>query len=116
MLRPMIELNSADVKLMLKKLRDIEPDAVKLYKREIRTIAKPVADDIQRRIPSDPPLSGMGFTVRRLLGYETSTTLDEGLTELVEWIRDRGVKDFEYHLPIEIESDRLPDTWAKRLF
>lgn len=65
MLKAVLDLNSADVKLMLKKLRDIEPDAVKEYKKEIRTIAKPVADEIQRRIPSNPPLSGMGFTVRR---------------------------------------------------
>jgi hypothetical protein len=34
----------------------------------------------------------------------------------VAWIKSRGAKDFEYHLPIEIHSDRLPDTWAKRLF
>lgn len=53
---------------------------------------------------------------RRLLGYQTSTTLDEGLTSLVEWIKERGTKDFEYHLPIEIESERLPATWAKRWF
>lgn len=53
---------------------------------------------------------------RRLLGYQTSTTLDEGLTSLVEWIKERGTKDFEYHLSIEIESERLPATWAKRWF
>lgn len=53
---------------------------------------------------------------RRLLGYQTSTTLDKGLTSLVDWIRERGTKEFEYHLPIEIESERLPATWAKKLF
>jgi UDP-glucose 4-epimerase len=53
---------------------------------------------------------------RELLGYQTSTTLDEGLTDLVNWIRERGVKEFEYHLPIEIQSERLPATWAKRWF
>ncbi len=53
---------------------------------------------------------------RELLGYQTSTSLDKGLTDLVAWIKSRGAKDFEYHLPIEIHSDRLPDTWAKRLF
>lgn len=53
---------------------------------------------------------------RQLLGYETSTTLDQGLTDLVNWIRERGIKEFEYHLPIEIQSERLPATWAKRLF
>ena len=80
MLRPMLELNSADVKLMLKKLRSIEPDAVKLYKKEIRTIAKPVADEIQRTIPNSPPLSGMGFTVRRTNPVTGNTTyyINEG--------------------------------------
>ena len=53
---------------------------------------------------------------RKLLNYKTSTTLDEGLTQLIEWIKARGVKNFEYHLPIEIKSDRLPETWAKRWF
>lgn len=65
MLNPVLTLNSGDVKLMLKKLKQVEPDLVKEYKKELRTIAKPVADDIQRRIPSNPPLSGMGYTVRR---------------------------------------------------
>lgn len=53
---------------------------------------------------------------RRLLGYKTSTNLDEGLTSLVKWIEERGIKEFEYHLPIEIQSERLPTTWAKRWF
>lgn len=53
---------------------------------------------------------------RTLLGYKTGTNLDEGLTELVDWIKARGVKNFDYHLPIEIQSSKLPDTWAKRWF
>ena len=53
---------------------------------------------------------------RKLLGYQTSTNLENGLTQLVKWIRDRGPKAFEYHLPIEIRNDRLPDTWSKRMF
>jgi UDP-glucose 4-epimerase len=53
---------------------------------------------------------------RKLLNYKTSTTLEKGLTDLVEWVKNKGTKKFEYHLPIEIVSDRLPDTWSKRLF
>jgi len=53
---------------------------------------------------------------RELLNYRTSTTLDEGLTDLVNWIRDRGTKEFEYHLPIEIHTEALPETWARRWF
>jgi len=51
---------------------------------------------------------------RRLLGYETTVTLDQGLRDLVEWIRPR-VKEFEYHLPIEIVSDLTPKTWTQKL-
>jgi UDP-glucose 4-epimerase len=53
---------------------------------------------------------------RELLNYQTSTTLEEGLTDLVNWIRDRGTKEFEYHLPIEIHTEALPETWARRWF
>lgn len=51
---------------------------------------------------------------RRLLGYETTVSLDQGLRDLVDWIRPK-VKDFEYHLPIEIVSDATPKTWVDRL-
>jgi UDP-glucose 4-epimerase len=51
---------------------------------------------------------------RQLLGYETTVSLDQGLQDLVDWIRPR-VKDFEYHLPIEIDSDLTPKTWTQRL-
>jgi UDP-glucose 4-epimerase len=51
---------------------------------------------------------------RRLLGYETTVSLDQGLRDLVEWIRPR-VKPFEYHLSIEIDSPLTPKTWTQRL-
>jgi UDP-glucose 4-epimerase len=51
---------------------------------------------------------------RKLLGYQTTVSLDQGLQDLVDWIRPR-VKDFEYHLPIEIDSDLTPKTWTQRL-
>jgi len=52
---------------------------------------------------------------RELLGYETKTSLGQGLTELVEWIREQGPREFDYHLPIEIDSDKVPTTWRNRL-
>lgn len=52
---------------------------------------------------------------RMLLGYETKTTLEEGLRKMIEPIK-RNPKPFEYHLPIEIVSDRTPKTWTDRLF
>jgi UDP-glucose 4-epimerase len=52
---------------------------------------------------------------RELLGYETKTSLDQGLSELVEWIREQGPREFDYHLPIEIDSDKVPTSWSKRM-
>jgi hypothetical protein len=65
MLNPILELNSADVKAMLRKLKDIEPNGVKEFRQEINRIAKPVADQIKLNIPNQPPLSGMGFVISR---------------------------------------------------
>jgi UDP-glucose 4-epimerase len=52
---------------------------------------------------------------RRLLGYETKVSLRDGLQSMVDWIRAHGPKPFEYHLPIEIDSPLLPETWKSRL-
>jgi UDP-glucose 4-epimerase len=51
---------------------------------------------------------------RELLNYETTVSLQDGLRDLVDWIRPR-VKEFEYHLPIEIVSDLTPKTWTEKL-
>ena len=52
---------------------------------------------------------------RALLDYKTETDLTSGLKQLVEYIKGRGVKPFEYHLPLEIVSDKTPKTWSQRL-
>lgn len=52
---------------------------------------------------------------RKVLGYETKTTLDAGLRELVSWIQEQGSKPFDYHLPIEIMNERTPASWSQKL-
>lgn len=52
---------------------------------------------------------------RRLLGYESRVSLREGLQSMVDWIRLHGTKPFSYHLPIEIDSPLVPDTWKSQL-
>ena len=52
---------------------------------------------------------------RTLLNYSTSTTLVDGLTQLSNWIIQRGAKPFEYHLPIEFVTEKTPKTWTQRL-
>lgn len=53
---------------------------------------------------------------RRILGYQTTYLLDRGLSEMIEWISQRGTKPFQYHLPLEIINERTPLTWKDQLF
>lgn len=52
---------------------------------------------------------------RRLLSYETKTTLEVSIRETVEYIRQKGPKEFDYSYPIEIINEKTPKTWSKRL-
>lgn len=53
---------------------------------------------------------------RKLFGYVTRYTLREGLEKTIDWIAAKGTKSFEYHLPLEIENGKCPETWTSRLF
>ena len=78
MLRPVVNLSSADMKALFAKLRETEPGLLKEFRKEVKAIAKPVDDEINRLIPQQPPLSGMGFVIRREsrvtgnIGYSTN--------------------------------------------
>ncbi|HUQ48633.1 MAG TPA: NAD-dependent epimerase/dehydratase family protein [Gemmatimonadaceae bacterium] len=52
---------------------------------------------------------------RKLLDYRTTVTLREGLQSIIDWISAHGTKPFTYHLPIEIDSPLVPETWTSRL-
>jgi UDP-glucose 4-epimerase len=52
---------------------------------------------------------------RRLLGYETKTDLVTAVQKTVEYIRQKGPKEFDYSYPLEIISDKTPATWKDRL-
>jgi UDP-glucose 4-epimerase len=53
---------------------------------------------------------------RQFLSYSTTTSLDEGLVELIEWIRKSKPKKFDYHLPIEFVTEKTPISWTTDLF
>lgn len=53
---------------------------------------------------------------RKLLGYETKTTLRGGLSTMIEHIKTRKPKPFRYHLDLEIVSDITPRTWKDKIF
>ncbi len=52
---------------------------------------------------------------REMLGYRTTLGLEDGLRDIVEYIRDVGPRKFRYHLDIEIRTARTPRTWTDRL-
>ncbi|MFG2005178.1 NAD-dependent epimerase/dehydratase family protein [Spirillospora sp. NPDC048911] len=90
----------------------------------VRTLAETIAEVIG--IPCDPifmperPLEVHHATcdsgkARRLLGYETRTTLREGIVSMVDFIRERGVREFDYDIELEIVSGLTPATWTERL-
>lgn len=52
---------------------------------------------------------------RRLLDYQPQIPLDEGLLRMIDYVEQRGVKPFEYHLPLEIINEQTPETWKGKL-
>lgn len=52
---------------------------------------------------------------RKLLGYQTKTTLREGLEEMVKDIKEKGTKDFIYNYEIEINNENTPNTWKDKM-
>jgi UDP-glucose 4-epimerase len=51
---------------------------------------------------------------RALLGYRPRVSLEEGLREMIAWIRARGPRPFLHHVPVEIVSNALPKTWSPK--
>ena len=35
---------------------------------------------------------------------------------MIDYVKKRGVRPFEYHLPLEIISEKTPKTWTQKLF
>lgn len=64
MQKPVIELNSKDVRQMMRTLKEIEPGLAKEMRKEIKAIAKPIEQRMKSNIPQRPPMSGMGGVVK----------------------------------------------------
>lgn len=53
---------------------------------------------------------------RKYLGYSTKYSISDSIDTMIEYIKGRGPKSFEYHLPLEIITDKTPATWKEKLF
>lgn len=51
---------------------------------------------------------------RTLLGAGFPTELTVGLEHMWNWMKAKGPKPFNYHLPLEIVSENTPTTWTKQ--
>ncbi len=52
---------------------------------------------------------------RKLLNYKTEYSLEKGIQEMIDWIKERGAKPFRYHIDLEIINDMTPKTWKDKL-
>ena len=53
---------------------------------------------------------------RKLLNYKTNVSLSESMDKMIDYIKNRGTKEFKYNYPIEINTSITPETWTKKLF
>lgn len=52
---------------------------------------------------------------RKMLGYKTSVDLDTGISQMIGFIKQRGIRPFKYHIDLEIINHLTPKTWSERL-
>lgn len=52
---------------------------------------------------------------RRLLDYKPAYSLKRGLVEMIDWIKEKGPKPFDYYLDVEIINEKTPRTWKEKL-
>jgi UDP-glucose 4-epimerase len=53
---------------------------------------------------------------RDVLGYETRVSLDQSLDKVIDYIKFKGPKKFEYNYILEIINEKTPLAWKRRLF
>lgn len=51
----------------------------------------------------------------KLLGYKTSVSLQEGIAKMAEWAKEQGPQEFKYLDQLELQGDKIPETWKKKL-
>lgn len=86
-----------------------------------QTIARLLDFDLQPIYMPDRPQEVKLATcsankARKLLGYHTEYTLEQGLKEMIDYIKVKGPKRFRYHLDLEIINEKTPKTWLNKMF
>tara|TARA_B100000427_G_scaffold7817_1_gene7055 strand:- start:2087 stop:3088 length:1002 start_codon:yes stop_codon:yes gene_type:complete len=108
-------------KKITKEIINIGPDEetvtlnelAKLVANETRYNGEPVF--VKARPQEVKDASCSSNKARKLLGYETKTSLKESIKLTTDFIKNRGTKEFNYNLPVEIKSQITPETWTKKI-
>jgi UDP-glucose 4-epimerase len=53
---------------------------------------------------------------RKILGYKTKVNLNQSIDKIINYIKEKGPKSFQYNYPLEIDNEKTPLTWKKKLF
>ena len=51
---------------------------------------------------------------RKLLNYKTKVSLKEGIQKTFDYIKERGIRPFDYNINIEINNELTPTTWKNK--
>ena len=49
------------------------------------------------------------------MNYKTKTSVEESVKQTAKFIKKRGVKEFNYDLPLEIQNAKTPKTWKNKI-
>lgn len=52
---------------------------------------------------------------RKLLNYKTKITFETGIKEMIDDIKKKGPKEFEYIYKLEINNENTPETWKNKI-
>mgnify|MGYP001195165442 CR=1 FL=1 len=53
---------------------------------------------------------------RKILGYKTSISLSNSVDKVINYIKSKGPKPFEYNYKLEINNELTPSTWKNKEF
>jgi UDP-glucose 4-epimerase len=53
---------------------------------------------------------------RKILDYKTTVSLDDSIDKVINYIKKTGTKNFNYNYKLEIQNNKTPITWMKKLF
>jgi len=51
----------------------------------------------------------------RLLNFKSNQNIEEVISKMIDFIKKKGPKKFNYNYQIEIQNELTPDTWKKKL-